>query len=88
MLARVAHDRIDTRPGRTLQKLYLNPLRELIQKNGGRVFKDGPPFTLLIDFKSAGKPTYSLLKEVLDDYRDLLVPKSDKKKTTLLYYPP
>ena len=45
---RVAHDRIDTRPGKTLQKLYLDPLRERVQKNGGRVYKDGPIFTLLI----------------------------------------
>lgn len=76
---RVAHDRVDTRPGRTLQKLYLNPLRERIRKNQGRVYQDGPPFTLLIDFKSAGKPTYKLLKDVLEDYRELLVSKSEKK---------
>lgn len=73
---RVAHDRIDTRKGKTLQKLYLDPLRDRVAKNGGRVFKDGPLFTLLIDFKTAGKPTYTLLREVLRDYRELLVAKS------------
>lgn len=70
---RVAHDRPDTKAGRTLQKLYLDPLRERVKKNGGQVFKNGPPFTLLIDFKSAGEPTYQLLKKVLGDYRQLLV---------------
>lgn len=72
---RVAHDRPDTKPGRTLQKLYLNPLRERVAKNDGNVYKGGPQFTLLIDFKTAGKPTYELLQKVLADYRELLVAK-------------
>ena len=73
---RIGHYLSETMPGRTLQKLYLNPLREQIQKNGGRVYKAGPRFTLLIDFKTEGEPTYQLLKEVLVDYRDLLVAKN------------
>ena len=72
---RVAHDLKDTRPGRTLQKLYLDPLRERTKKNGGRVYQDGPLFTLLIDFKSKGEPTYKLLSKVLAEYRELLVAK-------------
>jgi len=80
---RVAHDRIDTRPGKTLQKLYLDPLRERVQKNGGRVYKDGPIFTLLIDFKSFGKPTYELLRQVLVDYRDMLVPRQGEKEPAI-----
>ena len=77
---RVAHDRVDTRPGKTLQKLYLDPLRERVLKNGGSVYKDGPLFTLLIDFKSAGEPTYRLLRRVLADYRELLVAKKSAKQ--------
>lgn len=76
---RVAHDRVDTKVGRTLQKLYLDPLRERVEKNGGSVYKNGPQFTLLIDFKSAGKPTYELLRKVLADYRELLVTKNGGK---------
>lgn len=76
---RVAHDRIDTRPGKTLQKLYLDPLKERVRKNGGRVFRDGPIFTLLIDFKSSGKATYELLQNVLVDYREMLVPKQGEQ---------
>ena len=74
---RVAHDRKDTKPGKTLQKLYLDPLRARVKKNGGRVYKDGPLFTLLIDFKTRGEPTYKLLSKVLQDYRELLVPKKE-----------
>ena len=77
---RVAHDRRDTKPGRTLQKLYLNPLRERISKNGGTVYKNGPLFTLLIDFKTKGPETYALLQKVLADYRELLVAKKQNGK--------
>ena len=80
---RVAHDRPDTRPGRTLQKLYLDPLRARVTKNDGKVYKDGPLFTLLIDFKTAGKPTYELLQKVLADYRELLVPKKSGDKAPI-----
>ena len=33
----VAHDEDDLRADRTLQTLYLDPLRERMQQNGGRV---------------------------------------------------
>ena len=34
----VAHDRKDAKPERTLQALYLDPLRERVKANGGRVY--------------------------------------------------
>jgi len=34
----VAHNRRDAKPERTLQALYLDPLRERVKRNGGRVF--------------------------------------------------
>src|SRR4051795_874708 len=37
----IGHDRKDLRPNRTLQALYLDPLRERIQANGGRVYRGG-----------------------------------------------
>lgn len=73
---RVAHDRIKTKAGKTLEKLYLDPLLARVKQNGGRVFKDGPPFSLLIDFKTAGAPTYALLRKTLANYRSMLVAKS------------
>src|SRR6266568_639216 len=44
----VAHDRAKVRPERTLQALYLDPLADRVRRNGGRVYRDGPPVVLLI----------------------------------------
>src|SRR2546429_8940516 len=45
----VAHDRNAVKAERTLQALYLDPLRERVRRNGGRVYRDGPEVTLLVD---------------------------------------
>src|SRR5438552_6105912 len=45
----VAHNRSQTKPERTLQSLYLDPLRARVKKNAGRVYPAGPEVTLLID---------------------------------------
>src|SRR5262245_39201431 len=42
----VGHVAKDLRPDRTLEKLYLDPLRERIKANGGRVYKNGPTIWL------------------------------------------
>lgn len=68
----VAHDREDVVPGRTLQSLYLTPLRDRIRSNEGRVYPEGPPVRLLIDVKSAAEPTYRVLRRVLRSYADIL----------------
>lgn len=55
--------------GRTLESLYLAPLREIIKRNGGSVYPGDPdPFTLLIDIKSDAVPTYRALHEELRRY--------------------
>jgi len=68
----VAHDRDQVQRERTLQALYLNPLRERVKKNGGKVFADGPELTLLIDIKSDADPTYAVLRSVLKEYAEML----------------
>ncbi|MBM3289234.1 MAG: hypothetical protein FJY92_03705 [Candidatus Hydrogenedentes bacterium] len=68
----VAHDREDVKPERTLQALYLDPLRERVRANGGRVFPDGPTVRLLIDIKSDGAATYEVLRKVLAQYEAML----------------
>ena len=68
----VAHDRDKVKKGRTLQSLYLDPLNERVTKNNGRVYRDGPQVTLLIDFKSPANPTYQALKRVLKSYENML----------------
>ena len=64
----VAHDLADVLPDRTLAALYLTPLRERIHENGGRVYRGGPQFWLLIDIKSDAEMTYAALHEELEQY--------------------
>lgn len=68
----VGHERRELRPGRTLEKLYLAPLRERVRANGGHVYRDGPNFYLLIDVKTAAKPTYAAVDKQLARYSDML----------------
>jgi Glycerophosphoryl diester phosphodiesterase family len=75
----VAHDRKDLKPDRTLEKLYLDPLRERAKANGGSVYRGGPPFWLLIDVKTEAKSTYAALHPVLERYADILSVTTDGK---------
>ena len=68
----VAHDRKALRAERTLQALYLDPLRERVRALGGRVQPARDGFTLLVDVKSAAGPTYAALHAVLAGYAELL----------------
>ena len=69
---RVAHFGFQACPGRTLQRLYLDPLRRRIKANGGRVHPGGPVFTLLVDLKSDPETTYAALRRALEDYEGML----------------
>jgi hypothetical protein len=68
----VAHDLKDAKPSRTLEALYLHPLKARVEQNGGRVFRAGPSITLLIDVKSEATNTYSALRQVLKRYESIL----------------
>lgn len=68
----VGHTRRELLPERTLQKLYLDPLRRRVRQNGGRVYPDGPPLTLLIDIKNRGRDTYAVLRKMLASYADVV----------------
>lgn len=68
----VAHDRKDVKPERTLESLYLDPLRERVKANGGRVYRGWPTLTLLVDVKSEAKATYAALEAVLARYAEIL----------------
>jgi glycerophosphoryl diester phosphodiesterase len=62
----VAHDPEDLRPDRTLQSLYLEPLRQLVIANHGKVYPGRRmPFQILIDIKNTGAATYAELDRVL-----------------------
>jgi hypothetical protein len=77
----VAHNRGDVTAERTLQSLYLEPLRRQIRRNGGRVFRDGPLFWLLIDIKSDAAATYQALHAVLTQYSDIVVSADDGRSS-------
>lgn len=68
----VAHSRFELKRERTLEKLYLDPLKERVEQNGGRVFSDGPPFMLLVDIKTDGENVYKALRETLLKYESML----------------
>jgi hypothetical protein len=84
----VAHNRGDVKPERTLQALYLDPLRERFKANGGHIYSElgtqpalGQPlssvaprveFTLLIDIKADGAAVYAKLQSLLPQYREML----------------
>jgi glycerophosphoryl diester phosphodiesterase len=62
----IGHDPVDLRPDRTLQSLYLEPLRTRILANHGKVYPGRPVlFQLLIDVKNTGAATYAELDRVL-----------------------
>lgn len=68
----VAHDRKDVKPARTLAALYLEPLRERVKRNAGRVHRNGPALVLLVDVKSEAAPTYAVLHHELKTYAAML----------------
>ncbi len=68
----VAHAKRDLKPQRTLQALYLDPLRERVRKNKGTVYPGGGPFGLLIDIKEDGPAAYAVLSKMLADYGDIV----------------
>ena len=78
----VAHTFLQLRKENTLQKLYLEPLRARVQQNGGRIYADGPEFTLLIDIKNNGAKTFDVLQARLAQYPDVFSVVDDGKLTT------
>lgn len=75
----VAHDRPSKKdPSKTLRKVYLEPLKALIQKNGGRVYPGYQgAFYLMIDFKTQADSTYQVLAAQLKEYSSLLASNID-----------
>lgn len=68
---RVGHGRSETIPGRTVESLYLAPLRERVRKLGS-VQPGGGVFLLNIESKLAGQESYDALHQLLSGYEDIL----------------
>jgi hypothetical protein len=77
----VAHNLRDVSKERTLEKLYLQPLQELVTANDGRVYKDGPTVTLLVDIKTNGVAAYAALHDLLQRYDSMISVTQDGKYT-------
>ncbi|MCC6511886.1 MAG: phosphatidylinositol-specific phospholipase C/glycerophosphodiester phosphodiesterase family protein [Pirellulaceae bacterium] len=68
----VAHTQLELNRDLTLERLYLQPLKQRMLENEGRIYRDGPPFGLLIDIKSEAESTYRELHTLLAKYASLL----------------
>lgn len=71
----VAHKRDSVDAARTLEGMYLAPLREYVRKRG-----HGPQLQLLIDVKSNAESTYAALDPLLRRYADVFASPGDKDK--------
>jgi len=79
----IGHDRGELKPERTLQSLYLDPLRERVKLNGGKVFSEAGAelkFTLLIDIKTDDEKTFAVLAKALAEYSEILTEVDGKKE--------
>ena len=74
----VAHTPLQWDTTRTLEKLYLDPLRERAKASRGRI-QPGATFYLMIDVKTDAKETYAALAKVLEEYSDILTVARDGK---------
>ena len=62
----VAHDKAEIRKDRTLNGLYLDPIRKLTKENGGQIFKDkSKRLQLMIDIKEKHQPVLAALIKLL-----------------------
>lgn len=77
----VGHERRELRPGRTLEALYLAPLRQRARANNGAVYPGGAAFHLLIDIKTDAKKTYAAVGAALAKYADVFTEVRDGKVT-------
>lgn len=68
----VAHNRASVKKERTLQALYLDPLRKLATEHHGKIYGNEPRFFLLIDIKSDFAQVYPVLRKVLEEYAGIL----------------
>jgi hypothetical protein len=75
----VGHTWFDLLPGRTLEKLYLEPLRRRARACKGQIYPGGSPFYLLIEIKTDAKKTYPVLDRLLSRYADVLSVVKDGK---------
>ena len=58
---------------KNIQQLYLDPIKKVIEQNGGNVYKGFvTPVIFMIDFKTGSSETYNRLKEILKNYESMI----------------
>ncbi len=67
----VGHDEEDLDASKTLQSLYLDPLRDHVREHDGWVYPSQHSLDLLIDIKSDASSTYETLVGVLAQYSEM-----------------
>lgn len=71
----IAHDREDVRPERMLKNMYLDPIKQVMDKNGGMAYPGGKGFQLLVDLKSGSETLERLIgliqAEDMEPYFDI-----------------
>lgn len=69
---------------KTLTELYLNPLQELVQQNGGCIYtntnKQCEALYLMIDIKTDGVSTFNKLQQLMTQYPNLFAPIKGNEK--------
>ena len=73
----VGHDEEDLEETKTLQALYLDPLRDLVRSHDGWVYPSEQSLDLVIDIKSDARSTYEELRTVLVQYSEMLTTYSE-----------
>ena len=76
----VTHAIDEIKEGNTFESLYLKPLRNIIKKNGGFVYKKGMPFTLYINTKTEGE-TVEKINDFLQKNSDIIASFTKEGKT-------
>lgn len=70
---KVSHLPFGLKSKKTIQQLYLEPIKNIIEQNRGWVYKDyRQPVIFMIDFKTGSTETYLKLKEVLKNYESII----------------
>jgi glycerophosphoryl diester phosphodiesterase len=78
----VAHDRERVSPERTLEALYLAPLKNRFKTNQGQIHRGMVGFMLLIDIKADAETVWPVLRTSLNQYRELFTQFTDSSTTT------
>ncbi len=78
----VGHDEEDLDATKTLQSLYLDPLRDHVRAHDGWVYPSEHSLDLLIDIKSEATSTYEALRDVLARYSEMLTTYSETQVQT------